>query len=202
MLACVGLGIAVYDAATLTNAVVAAGALVSARPLTEAIGRTMPWGPLAMTGGAALYAVGFGLLFRFIWAATGSYRAAGWRDLRVALARYDGMPAPWRRRIPAAYFLGAEIVGASAGFPGLGWILSGRPLIGLPLALLGPGIAWAVIPLLASPYGDGPLVRFGNGSALLAYLAASTGLSLAGLGLTLARRGRRLPPGLAQGRDD
>ncbi|MDQ6905223.1 MAG: cbb3-type cytochrome c oxidase subunit I [Chloroflexota bacterium] len=199
VLAFVGGGIALYYTATLVNMMVAGQALRSGGSFMDAIRRTVPLGPLGIMAGAGLYAIGFGLFFRFVWSATAPYRAVSWRDLRNTLARYNGQQHPWRRRIPSGYFLAVEALAASAGFPGLGWIMSGRPLIGLPLAMIGPAIAWGIIPLLASPYGSGLLTPFANGSALVVYLGTSTVLSSGGLCLALRTWQRRTRHGIPGG---
>lgn len=47
-----------------------------------------------------------------------------------------------------------EFFSALFGFPGVGWILSGRAMIGGPLILAGQAVAWAILPIMLSPYGD------------------------------------------------
>ncbi|MCB0026550.1 MAG: hypothetical protein KDE28_01500, partial [Anaerolineales bacterium] len=121
-----------------------------------------------------------------IWRSTADYRAAWWADMRQLPVRTNGVAAAWRQRIPITYLLAAEAMSGLFGFPGLGWILSGRPILGLPLMLTGPAVAWAVIPLLFSPYGDGPLLAWGR-YALLVYLLVSTLLSVGGLWLSSYR---------------
>jgi hypothetical protein len=148
-------------------------------------------GGTGMAIGAALYTTGFTILAIALWRGTAEYRADGWRDARAVLADYNSEPAGWRRRIPLRYPLGAEVVGALVGFPGLGWALGGLPLIGLPLLMIGPAIPWALIPLLTSPYGSAPLGAFGLGQAVLIYLLASTTLSVTGLYVSLRLRHRR-----------
>jgi hypothetical protein len=43
------------------------------------------------------------------------------------------------------------------GFPGVGWLFAGFPVTALLLLTIGPAMAWAVIPLGFSPFGQGPL---------------------------------------------
>ena len=147
-------------------------------------------GGIGMALGAALYTIGFGILAVRMWRATAGYRSAGWHNLVASLASHNGAPVGWRQRIPVRYLLGAEAAGAVFGFPGLGWILGGIPLIGLPIMLGGPPIAWALLPLLSSPFGTGPLGWLGMWQSVLIYLAASTALSVAGLWIALSRRPR------------
>jgi hypothetical protein len=145
-------------------------------------------GGIGMAVGAALSTIGFGTLAVRMWRATARYRADGWQELLASLASHNGEPAEWLRRIPARYLLGAEAASAFVGFPGLGWILGGVPLIGVPMMLGGPPIAWALLPLLSSPFGTGPLAWLGMWQSVLAYLVTSTALSLAGLAITLRVR--------------
>ncbi|MDQ6766023.1 MAG: hypothetical protein M3Z22_07990 [Verrucomicrobiota bacterium] len=188
----VGSGIGAYYLATLATGLTAGQSLRHGASLATAAARVTPLGPLAMMAAAALYAAGFGLCFRQTWVTTSAYRALARQNLRASFARFDGEPAAWRARVPSVYLLTAEALTAFAGFPGIGWIMSGRPIIGLPLALIGPGIAWAVVPLLASAPGSGPLVPFGMGPSLLGYLIVSSSVSVAMLARSLSRRSRQL----------
>ena len=47
------------------------------------------------------------------------------------------------------------------GFPGVGWLFAGYPLVGTALLLVGPAIAWAAMPLAFTPFSNGPLVQVG-----------------------------------------
>ena len=47
------------------------------------------------------------------------------------------------------------------GFPGVGWLFAGFPVMALVLLIAGPALAWAVIPLAFSPFGQGPLRDLG-----------------------------------------
>jgi hypothetical protein len=119
-----------------------------------------------------------------LWRATTAYRARWWTSLRTLPSSYSGPGARFQRRAPAFYFLVIEAFSAGTGFPGLGWILAGYALPGLPLLLAGPGVAWALLPILSSPYGDGPLSAYGF-LGLAVYLASSMLLSVAALALAL-----------------
>jgi hypothetical protein len=186
----VGLGIGTYYVSSIVGNVVAGRVFAygGSLALAEAAGTL---GEIGMAVGAALYTIGFATLAIALWAATREYRADGWRDARDAIASYNSEPAGWRRRIPLRYSLGAEVVGALVGFPGLGWTLAGLPLIGVPLLLAGPAIPWALIPLLTSPFGSAPLGAGGLWQTVVMYLLTSTALSVAGLYGTLALRHRR-----------
>ncbi len=186
----VGIGIGIYwDAAMATN--VAMGAMTaSGGSLSDAVSTIVPFGGMGISIGAALYTAGFSMLALMVWRATREYRSEGWRNLWAWIASYNGEPAGWRKRIPIRYLLAAEAAGAFVGWPGLGWTLSGMPFIGLPMLLGGPPIAWAVLPLLSSPFGDPPLHWLGLWQAVLLYLSASTIVSVAGLYTALSLRRR------------
>ena len=50
---------------------------------------------------------------------------------------------------------------ALLGFPGVGWLFAGFPVTATILLARGPALAWALIPLAFSPFGDGPLRAIG-----------------------------------------
>ena len=185
----VGAGVAVYYLSSIGANIVMGGVMASGGSLGPALAAAN-LGGIGMAVGAALYTVGFGTLAVRMWRATAQYRADGWHDLLASLASHNGEPAGWLRQIPVRYFLGAEAASAIVGFPGLGWILSGVPLVGLPVMLGGPPIAWALLPLLSSPFGTGPLQWLGMWQSVLVYLVASTAISVAGLAITLRIRRR------------
>lgn len=122
-----------------------------------------------------------------LWRLSADYRAAWWAGIQNLPGRYNAPLTGWRRHIPRGYYLAVEAIGAIVGFPGLGWIMSGQALPGVPMALAGPAIAWAAVPIMMSPYGNGPLVSLGILAPIL-YLTLSTLLSVGLLWLTLLRR--------------
>jgi hypothetical protein len=77
------------------------------------------------------------------------------------------------------------------GFPGVGWLFAGFPLIASILLMAGPAITWAVIPVAFSPYGQGPLREIGW-RVELAWLPTMALVSSALLYRAHARRRRRL----------
>src|SRR5512146_2491503 len=117
--------------------------------------------------------------------------------MRNAPAVYAGrIPKRVRRRHPASV-AAYEVPMGLLGFPGLGWLFAGYPLTGTALLLIGPGVAWALIPLAFTPFADGPLVGLGW-QVELVWLPASTLVSCAFLYLAHRRRRLRLlggPPG-------
>ncbi len=131
-------------------------------------------------GGALLYALALAILVRFIWRSTRGYRALAWHRFKAELLRHDAPQQPWRARVSLAGLLVPEGLAALFGFPGLGWILGGRALIGVPLMFGGPALAWAILPLIFSPYS-----QFGRPDLALpvieAYLLSSAALSVLAL---------------------
>jgi hypothetical protein len=116
-------------------------------------------------------------------------RQAGRQALASVPAVYAGrVPNRVRRRSPAA-LAGYELPMALLGFPGLGWLFAGFPLTASLLLLAGPSVAWAVLPLAFSPYGEGPLSGVGW-KFELAWLPASALVSACLL--YCAHRRRRL----------
>src|SRR5205085_674157 len=84
------------------------------------------------------------------------------------------------------------------GFPGVGWLFAGFPFTASILLCAGPALAWAVIPIAFSPFGEGPLREIGW-KVELAWLPASALVSSAALYRAHARRralldGRTRPP--------
>ncbi|KKM66188.1 hypothetical protein LCGC14_1483740 [marine sediment metagenome] len=152
------------------------------------------WAALPVIAGALLYAKAAALVFHFIWTTTVSYRFNAKAALMRELNRHNTTEKPWRARITDRSLLLPEALAALFGFPGLGWILSGRALVGVPLMFGGPALAWAILPLVFSPYSSLGLtdqVFF----AIQSYLIVSAIVSVFGLWLTL-HRDRRQADGL------
>jgi hypothetical protein len=83
------------------------------------------------------------------------------------------------------------------GFPGVGWLFAGFPFTASILLMAGPALAWAIIPVAFSPYGQGPL-RPEGWKVELVWLPFSAALSSVLLYRAHARRRRLLdgpPPG-------
>jgi hypothetical protein len=131
-----------------------------------------------------------------VWRATDVYRREWLSQWRDVFATYSG-PLPERvKRIPVIYILLMEVVGGIFGFPGLGWLYAGQALVGIALLCVGPAIAWALIPLLTSPFADTPFQPYGI-TVLFAWLVGSTMLSALLLAGYL-----RLKRGVVRKRDD
>lgn len=137
-------------AALLAGAEIAGGGVDG----TEALSREVSWtGPIMVTGAIA-YASGAAILLVVLWRSTRQFRRQGWDRFRHAFDRNDTSSEAWRRQVRPWSVVVPEFVAALFGFPGVGWILSGRAMIGGPMVFVGQALAWAVIPMLLSPYGD------------------------------------------------
>jgi hypothetical protein len=177
---------------------------VSAGSSFEAAVRAVePWSALALVAAALTALVGFAAFERAVWPMTRRQRELGRQTLAAAPAAYTGrIPKRVRRRSPAAV-AGYELPMGLLGFPGVGWLFAGFPFTASILLLAGPALAWAVIPIAFSPYGQGPLRTLGW-KVELAYLPVSALLSAAVLYRAHARRRARLlggpPPRRRNGR--
>jgi hypothetical protein len=184
----IGSGIAGYYVTTLSTGLIRLGYMRQGMSDVEAAGRLGWAAPLILLLTALPMFAGYLAFGTALWRVTGTYRAQWWRQLRELPQHYNGAPRGWQERVPLHYFLLLEAGGAFAGFPGLGWLLYGYALPGIPLLLSGPAVAWAVLPVLMSPYGNGPLAPYGL-NALIAYLALTALLS----GFSLWLVGRQQP---------
>lgn len=131
--------------------------------------------------------VGFLAFGTAIYRTTAEYRAELIGNWRLAPARFTG-PMPARlKRLPVHYVLGAEFVGGLFGWPGLGWLFAGKAIPAVALLMIGPSIAWALLPILFSPFSDTVFSQWGW-PVLLVWLPVSAALSSAILALVLRRR--------------
>ena len=186
---CIPAGIGVYYAVGIAVSAVEAHDVTRGRTFAAAVAALEPWAALALVPAAALAGAGFAAYASAAWTMTAPQRAAGRRALAAMPSIYTGrIPRRVRRRRPisvAAYELPLGLL----GFPGIGWLFAGFPFTASVLLLGGPAVAWAVIPIAFSPYGDGPLRAIGW-QVELAWLPASALLSAAAL--YRAHRRRRL----------
>jgi hypothetical protein len=192
-LVCVPVGMAVYYLGGLTFAAVEAHAVAGGRSFGAAVSALEPWSALLLVPAAAVVLAGFAGYAVSAWQLTAAQRSEGRRSLGLLPRRYSGqIPRRVRRRSPAA-LAGYELPMALMGFPGVGWLFAGFPLVASVLLLTGPAIAWAVIPVAFTPYGDGPL-RAAGWRIEFVWLGVSALLSSAVLYWAHARRRRRLEP--------
>jgi len=183
-------GMALYYAAGTAFSAFEAHGVAGGRTFAAAVAGLQPWPALVLTPAALAMLVGFGAYAAAAWLMTGSQRAAGRRALAAAPAAYAGrVPKRVRRRSPAV-LAGYELPLGVLGFPGIGWLFAGFPLMASALLLTGPVLAWAVIPSAFSPFGSGPLRGIGW-KVELAWLPASALVSAAALYRAHRRRQRR-----------
>ena len=187
----VGAGMAAYYGGGIALAAVEANHVSNGGTFGAAVAALEPWQALVLVPAALAVALGFGSYARAMWRATEGYRAESRSHLRRAPAAYAGrIPKRVRRRRPiavAAY----EVPMGLLGFPGVGWLFAGYPLVGTVLLLVGPAIAWAAIPLASTPFSNGPLVQVGWQAEFI-WLPASTFISTALLYRAHRRRRLRL----------
>src|SRR5204862_1802422 len=157
-----------------------------------------PWQALVLVPAALAVLWGFGAYARAAWDLTATQRAEGRRALAAAPRLYTGkIPNRVRRRSPAA-LAGYELPLGLMGFPGIGWLFAGFPFTASILLMAGPALAWAVIPVAFTPYGQGPL-RPAGWQVELVWLPFSALLSSALLYRAHVRRRRLLDGGPPQG---
>jgi len=185
----VALGVATYYAVGIETSAVEAHDVAGGATFHAAVTRLEPWVGLLLIPAALAVLTGFGAYAISAWRMTARQRRAGAQAIAAAPVAFTGrIPRRVRGRKPAA-LAGYELPMALMGFPGLGWLFAGFPVTASILLLCGPALAWAVIPLAFTPYGQGPLNALGW-KVELAYLPATALLSSALL--YRAHRRRRL----------
>jgi heme/copper-type cytochrome/quinol oxidase subunit 1 len=179
-------GISLYYLATLGTG------LARTRLLGEGLNDAQAAAALGPAAPAALMLAGVPLLYGFLsfgramLRVTTAYRTEMVRDWKSAPARFSG-PLPERvKRIPSGYVLGMEVAGGLFGWPGVGWLYAGQVMPGIAMLMIGPAIAWALMPMLFSPFTNTVLSQW-NWHVLLVWLPATTLLSAALLALKLRR---------------
>ncbi len=184
-------GMAVYYLGGIGFSAAEAAAVASGKTFRAAVSALEPWAALVLVPAAAAVLTGFSAYARAAWSATASDRRAARLALASLPGRFSGpVPKRVRRRSPAgvaAYELPMGVM----GFPGLGWIFAGFPLVGSILLIAGPGITWAGIPAMFTPFGQGPLRGIGWKVELI-WLPVSALVSAALLYRVHARRRARL----------
>ena len=187
----IGAGMAVYYAGGIAFAALEAHRVSRGGSFGNAVAALEPWQALVLVPASLAVAIGFGSYARSTWRETVAYRTEARDRFRRAPTAYAGrIPKRVRRRAPAAV-AAYEVPMGLLGFPGVGWLFAGFPFLGTVLLLVGPAIAWAVIPLAFTPFANGPLKPFGWHPELL-WLPASTLVSTALLFRAHRRRRLRL----------
>ena len=184
-------GVAVYYLGGVGFSAAQASGVAGGRSFQAAVAALEPWSALVLVPAAVAVLVGFFAYALSAWVATAVDRRFARLSLAGLPGRFAGpIPKRVRRRKPAgvaAYELPMGIM----GFPGVGWLFAGYPLVGSILLIVGPALAWAMIPTLFSPYGSGPLTSLGW-KAELVWLPLSTLVSAGLLYRAHARRKARL----------
>jgi hypothetical protein len=183
----VPLGMAAYYAGGLGFSVAEADRVAAGSSFGDAVRSLEPWQSLVLVPAAVAVLAGFFAFARAAWQLTERQRAEGRQAIVAAPGLYTGkIPKRVRRRSPAA-LAGYELPLGLMGFPGVGWLFAGFPFTASILLTAGPALAWAVIPVAFSPYGQGPLRDLGW-EIELAWLPASALVSSAALYRAHARR--------------
>ena len=192
-------GVGVYYAAGVAFSALEAHRVERGHSFGSAVSALEPWEAIVLVPAATAVLVGFVGFAVAGWRMTKRQRAEGRASFAAAPKVYSGkIPKRVRRRSPAA-LAGYELPLGLMGFPGVGWLFAGFPLVASILLLAGPAITWAVIPVAFSPYGDGPLRAIGWRVELV-WLPAMALVSSAFLYRAQARRRARLTGGPPRGR--
>ncbi|MFN2164401.1 MAG: cbb3-type cytochrome c oxidase subunit I [Candidatus Promineifilaceae bacterium] len=131
--------------------------------------------------------LGFAFFGIAIYRTTSAYRSSMVSNARQMPARYSG-PMPQRlKRIPLVALLAMEFIGGLFGWPGLGWLFAGQAMIAVGLLLAGPALAWALLPMLFSPFTDTVFSQWGW-HVLLVWLPVSALVSSSALAIYLRRK--------------
>jgi hypothetical protein len=187
----VSLGMLVYYASGIAFGAVEAHRVSDGESFSAAVASLEPWSALVSVPAALAVLAGFWAYAAAALDMNGRQFQLARRALAAIPSLYTGrIPRRVQRRSPAA-LAGYELPLGLLGFPGVGWLFAGFPFAASILLLAGPALAWAVVPIAFSPYGEGPLRAIGW-KAELAYLPASALLSAALLYRAHARRRARL----------
>ena len=190
----VSVGVGLYYAAGVAFSAVEAHRVAGGRSFAAAVSAVQPWQSLVLVPAALSVLVGFASFASAAWRMTERQRAEGRKALAAVPGIYTGtIPKRVRRRSPAA-LAGYELPLGLMGFPGVGWLFAGFPLVASILLMVGPALTWAVIPVAFSPYGNGPLRSVGW-TAELVWIPVMALISSAGLYWAQARRRASLTGG-------
>jgi hypothetical protein len=193
----VGAGVGLYYLAGVAFSALEADRVADGDSFANAVRTLAPWAALVTVPAALAVLAGFWAYSRAVWSMTGAQREAARRAFAALPGLYTGrIPKRVLRRSPAT-LAGYELPLGLMGFPGVGWLFAGFPFTASILLMTGPALAWALIPVLFSPYGDGPL-RAEGWKVELVWLPLSALISSAALYRAHARRRGRLdgpPPG-------
>jgi len=190
-------GIMAYYVATLTTGLIRAYWLHQGLDNAAAAAKLGWAAPMVLWVTAVPLFIGFAAFGTAVYRVTTGYRAQMSANMRQIPDNFSG-PMPERlKRVPRIRVLGMEFVGGLFGWPGLGWLYAGQALPAVGLLLVGPTIAWALLPMLFSPYAETALSLWGW-PVLLIWLPLSALLSSAALAVYLRRRFPRPQPAEAK----
>src|SRR5438067_6540620 len=191
VVAAVGSGVGAYYVFGVAFSAVEAHRVAAGASYAAAVSALEPWEALVIVPTALAVLAGFWSYSLVAVSMTARQRDEGRRAIAALPGRYTGkIPKRVRRRSPAA-LAGYELPLGLMGFPGVGWLFAGFPFTASILLCAGPALAWAVIPIAFSPFGEGPLREIGW-KVELAWLPASALVSSAALYRAHARRRARL----------
>ncbi len=173
----VAFGIASYYVVVLGSGLARANYLRSGMNDADAAAQLGWVAPTLMLVTALPMLVGYSAFGAGLWQATRAYRAQWFARGRESIAAYSGPLPPRVRKIPLPFLFAMEFFGALFGFPGLGWLYAGQALLGVFLMCAGPATAWALIPLLISPFADTVFQPYGI-AVLFVWLGGTAGLSV------------------------
>jgi len=197
VVAAVGAGVGAYYVFGVAFSALEADRVAAGASYASAVSGLEPWEALVTVPAALVVLAGFWSYSRLAVSMTARQRDEGRLAIAALPGRYTGtIPRRVRSRSPAA-LAGYELPLGLMGFPGVGWLFAGFPFTASILLMAGPAVAWAIIPVAFTPYGEGPL-RAEGWKVLLAWLPLSALLSSAALYRAHARRRRLLdgpPPG-------
>ena len=148
------------------------------------------WGLVAFV--ALFFAVGTFVAIKAMFAAHGERvrtEGGGWRGLtwRERFDRYEGPVTPDLARLNPPLRVLVEFTCALFGFPGFGWVMSTRVVVGVVLMLIGPAFAWCFYPVYLSV--SGRLAE--NVYSLVEYLPLLAAVSAGTLAVVEARAASR-----------
>ncbi len=148
------------------------------------------WGLVAFV--ALFFVVGTFVAVKAMLSAHGEYvrtedgrlRTIGWRE---RLSLYQGPVTPDLAKLNAPLRVLIEFTCALFGFPGFGWVMSTRVVLGVVLMLVGPAFAWCFYPVYLSV--SGRLAE--NVYSLIEYLPLLAAVSAGTLAVVEARAAHR-----------
>ncbi|MFN2200725.1 MAG: hypothetical protein ACK2UO_05935, partial [Caldilineaceae bacterium] len=185
----IGGGIAAYYAVVLSTGILRWTYMRQGMDVVESAAQLRWYAPVLLLASALPLLAGFAGFFIAVFRSTRTYRSQAAAELRQAPARYSGpMPARMSGAAPLRV-LSVEFVGSLFGWPGAGWLFAGHAMPGVALLLIGPCVAWALLPMLFSPFTGTILGRWGW-AVLLVWLPAAALLSTSALAYVLHRQGR------------